>query len=110
MDPVRPTIRLVEIVSEKSPRPPRKDAWRVKWAVGDDAEHPVLEGTWYVEKDWLREDGLVLMTRNWFHHLCAQIAEETQDWIITQEQADSFAVEASTDQSPSTDAKGNRQP
>ena len=88
-------LELVEITSvEQLPDARRrKPHWVV--TVGLRREHPAalkFEVTWYLEKARWPDHALLTITRNWMHHICSEIAEETRDWALEKEQIEAMQI------------------
>ena len=79
-------IRLVEIV--EVPERPGHAGVHLKITMGffDERNHPALQSTWYLaRKDW-PDNSILPVAKNWFHRLCKDIGNATQDWLLSDDQ------------------------
>jgi len=85
---IKDRVQLVEII-EVPNRPGSHKAephWKVVIAYSDSFHGPILQATYYLLKRGWPDEALLPLSRNWFHRLCKEIADQTPDWFLSEDQ------------------------
>ena len=81
------TVRIVSMVPIEKPNGyPNGRYLAITIAVGEGAAQS-LTLTRYVNRDKIADENIIPLVRNWFHRICADVAEATQDWKLPDDEA-----------------------